>query len=89
MSGLYSAAADFSTDCAVDASHGYAPLATATGATVYVGLRQLAERGFVTLISVRICLAAAATLVVVPEALVEHCYEQLRRHVDARCLERR
>lgn len=38
-------------------------LATATGATVYVGLRQLAERGFVTLISVRICLAAAATLV--------------------------
>ena len=36
--------------------------ATGAGACVYVGLRQAAERGYVVLISVRICLAAAATV---------------------------
>jgi uncharacterized membrane protein YeiH len=37
-------------------------LATGAGACVYVALRQAAERGFVVLISVRVCLAAATTM---------------------------
>lgn len=44
-----------------------------------LGRRALFERSL---------LAAATTLVVVPEALLEHWFEQLRRHVDLRCLER-
>lgn len=43
-----------------------------------VGGRALFERNL---------LAAPTTLVVVPDALVEHWFEQLRRHVDLRCLE--
>ena len=44
-----------------------------------LGRRALFERSL---------LAAPTTLVVVPEALLEHWFEQLRRHVDLRCLER-
>ena len=33
-------------------------------------------------------LPAATTLVVVPTALLEHWFEQIRRHVDLRCLQR-
>ena len=44
-----------------------------------LGRRALFERNL---------LAAPSTLVVVPEALLEHWFEQLRRHVDLRSLER-
>ena len=44
-----------------------------------VGQRALFERAL---------LPAATTLVVVPLALLEHWFEQVRRHVDLRCLQR-
>lgn len=62
-------------------------LATGAGASVYVALRKAAERGYVTYISVRICLAAATTLAM--RAYAWHRKQTTGEHVLAPYAHRR
>ncbi|EOD22495.1 hypothetical protein EMIHUDRAFT_240270 [Emiliania huxleyi CCMP1516] len=62
-------------------------LATGAGASVYVALRKAAERGYVTYISMRICLAAATTLAM--RAYAWHRKQTTGEHVLAPYAHRR